>query len=171
MPALRFLYGRETRINQEEMGVNKKQEKALALILQGEKDGEVGKRVRVSRETVNRWKNHDEEFRAALLARQAELWNEHRIELRCIYQRAIEILMEALNSPNENVRIRAALAVAKFPAIQAYLKPEKEAENEEEFDMLEVLGLALNKLEAEGRGVQPKKDEEVKGFLTPPWKP
>lgn len=167
MPAPRPVYGGDTLINQEEMGVNKKQEKALGLILEGEKDGEVGKRVRVSRETVNRWKNHDEEFRAELLARQAELWNEHRIELRCVYQRAIEILMEALNSPNENVRIRAALAVAKFPAIQAHLKPEKPAA-EGGFSMLDILAEALDGLEKEGRGVQPKREEEVKGFLTLP---
>jgi len=50
------------------------------------------------------------------------------------------------------------LGIAKFPAIQAYLKHGKPA-GEENVDMLEIIGLAVNQLEAEGRGVQPKREE------------
>lgn len=60
------------------------------------------------------------------------------------------------------------LGIAKFPAIQAYLKHGKPA-GEENVDMLEIIGLAVNQLEAEGRGVTPKKDDETRGFLKTPW--
>ena len=55
------------------------------------------------------------------------------------------------------------VGIAKFPAIQAYLKPEKPAEEKGD-NMLEFLGMALKQLEEEGRGVQPKNLEGGTGL-------
>jgi len=111
---------------------NVKQEKAIELILRGETDGEVCKKIGTTRETVNKWRNHDPEFRSELSERRNQLWEQQRDELVAFYRQAIEILRQALNSPQENVRIRAALGIAKFPAIQAYLKPEIPAKEDYE---------------------------------------
>jgi len=146
--------------------MNDKQEQAITYLLQGKTEGFIAKKVQVARTTVSYWRNHNPDFRAELTARRNQLWEQHRDHLAVLYRQAIDILQEALNSPQENVRIRAALGIAKFPAIQAWLKPEKPAD-EEGIDMLEVLGLALNKLEAEGRGVQPKREEGEQRWLPP----
>ena len=151
------------------MTLNPKQDQALSLLLSGSTEAQVARKVRVARTTVSYWRNHDPDFRAELTARRNLLWEQHRDDLATLYRQAIDILRQALNSPQENVRIRAAIGIAKFPAIQSYLKPEKPAE-EEEIDMLEVLGFTLNQMEAEGRGVQPKREEGEQRQLPVPRK-
>ena len=97
------------------MTINPKQEHAIQYLLQGKTEAQIARQVRVSRTTVSYWRNHVPEFRAELTARRNQLWEQHRDELAGIYRQAIDILKDALNSPQENVRIRAALGIAKFP--------------------------------------------------------
>ena len=145
--------------------MNDKQEQAIQLILRGNTDGEVCKKIGTTRETVNKWRHHVPEFREELAARRAQLWEQQRDDLTALYQQAVDILRQALNSPQENVRIRAALGIAKFPSIQAHLKPEKLLP-EEEPSMLDLLAQALD-----GLDVTPKwLEKEERGSLPPPKK-
>lgn len=137
--------------------MNSKQDEALGLALMGKTDTEIARRVGVSRVTVNQWRNHDEDFMNELRTRRKQLWDRQREGLMVLCGKAMEVLGESLASPDEKVRIKAAMEVLRFPAIQEYLKSEKQAEEKEEFDMLDLLGEALGMLEAEGRCVTPRR--------------
>jgi len=50
--------------------LNTKQKLAIDLVLVGLSDREIAKRARVSRKTINTWRNHDEDFRALLAERR-----------------------------------------------------------------------------------------------------
>jgi hypothetical protein len=58
-------------ITDEEL--QRKQEQAVELIANGKTDVEVAKLTRVSRQTVNEWKNHDVEFQLDLQVRRREI--------------------------------------------------------------------------------------------------
>jgi len=143
----------------QEAGLNSKQDEALGLALMGKTDTEIARRVGVSRVTVNQWRNHDEDFVNELRNRRKQLWDRQREGLLVLCGKAMEVLGKSLASPDEKVRLRAAMELLRMPAIQENLMPEKQVEEKEEFDMLDLLGEALGTLEAEGRGVTPRREE------------
>ncbi len=54
-------------------GLTAKQRQAIELIAAGNTDTQVGAVVGVGRDTVNRWRNHDRDFKKALETHQAVL--------------------------------------------------------------------------------------------------
>ena len=82
--------------------------------------------------------------------------------------KAMEILEQSLAGADEKTRFRAAVELLRLPAMQEHLKPVKEAEDEEKIDMLDVLEQSLWMLEAQGRSVQPKREEGEQGRLEAP---
>ena len=54
------------------------QELAIASLMSGATDQEAAKAAGVSRETANRWRNHDPFFQAELNRRQQEIWESHK---------------------------------------------------------------------------------------------
>ena len=90
-----------------------KQEQALALILCGQPDGRIAQTLGVGRQTVNTWRNHDDDFRAALAARREALRDGTADALQALTTRAIHVLAEALQNENVYVRLKAAGLVLK----------------------------------------------------------
>lgn len=97
----------------DKTGLSIEQENALAFLILGKTDAEVAAAVGVTRQTVNGWRNHNAEFIAALNRQRAELWEGHRDALRSLAGRAVEVLHKALDSPNPNHRLAAAVHVLK----------------------------------------------------------
>jgi len=88
------------------------QELAAALIAQGYSDGEAAKIAKVSRQTLNGWKNHNEGFREAVEKAQAELWEDTRPRIRALCGKALDTLTRRLNEDD----LAAALGLLKVAA-------------------------------------------------------
>jgi transposase len=93
--------------------LNPKQEHALALVLSGKPDGEIAQTLGVGRQTVNHWRNHDDDFRAALAAQREALRDGTADALQALTHQAIRVLTEALNNENVYVRLKAAALILK----------------------------------------------------------
>lgn len=118
------------------MGLNKdglsdKQEMAIELVMCGMSDGEIAKRARVSRKTINTWRNQGEDFRAVLAERRKALHERHQDELSGLVSKAIGVMREAMREGDMLTRLRAAQAVLRTSGLQAAMKPEKPASREE----------------------------------------
>ena len=116
-----------------ETELSAKQERAIELALGGMKDGEIAKRVRVSRKTINIWRNQDEDFRIVLAKRRRELREQHHDELSGLVSEAIGVMREAMRESDMPTRLRAAQAVLRTAGLQAEMKKEKPLSKEEIF--------------------------------------
>ncbi len=87
---------------------------AIPHILAGKSDAQVAEAVGVARETVNRWRNHDEDFIQDELSqsRVAQV-NARVIALSSVNAKAIEVMEELLDSDDEQIRMRAAMHLLK----------------------------------------------------------
>lgn len=94
------------------------QENAIDLLIQGHSDREVAEAVKVSRQTVNQWRNHDAVFVAASNARRHEIWGSQAERLRNLVSKAVDVLSEGLNAEDEKVRLNAAIHILK--AVKLY---------------------------------------------------
>lgn len=91
---------------------------AVNLLALGKSDTETAQALRVSRQTVNEWKNHNEDFQRALRTAQREIWEESRMRLRALSSKAIDTLSEALEHHNSQIAIavlKTAIAMEKTP--------------------------------------------------------
>jgi len=114
-----------------EMRLSSKQEKAVALVLSGKHDGEIATLIGVARKTVNRWRNHDDGFRAAL-ARQREAMREETADaLQGLTAKATRVLAEAMEDENAHVRLKAAGLVLKLCERQEKRRKEVGVDREE----------------------------------------
>jgi len=88
---------------------------AVDCLVSGMTDAETAEAVGVGRQTVNAWKNHSAEFRAALNARRADVWGAAGDRLRSLVPKAVTVLETALDGPIPDPRI--ALDVLKLAGI------------------------------------------------------
>jgi len=88
--------------------LNDKQSLAISLIILGQNDSEVAGKVKVTRQTVNKWKNRFPEFIATLNATRLSLWDSQIERLRKLLPEAVSILQEELKDENPKVRRDAA---------------------------------------------------------------
>jgi len=122
----------------DESELSAKQERAIELALQGMKDGEIAKRVRVSRKTINSWRNQDEDFRVELAKRRRTLHERHQNELSGLVSEAIGVMREAMREHDMLTRLRAAQAVLRTAGLQVVMKKEKPLSKDE--ILFEILG-------------------------------
>ena len=108
-----------------------KQEMALGLVMCGMNDGDIAKRAGVSRQTVNTWRNHDEDFRALLANHRKALRDRHQDELSGLVSEAIGVMREAIQEGDMPSRLWAAHAVLRMLGLQAALPMEKQPSGEE----------------------------------------
>jgi hypothetical protein len=94
-------------------GLSQKQIQALPLIAPGLTDEAVAESVGVTRQTVNKWKNHDLEFKDFLDYERVQLWQSYQDRSRALFPKALKILEDSLESENERIRVTVALAIFK----------------------------------------------------------
>jgi len=112
-------------------GLSDKQEMALELAMSGMKDGEIAKRVGVSRQWVNKWRNQDTDFMYALQMRRQLMREKHMDSLSQLIEKSIEIVNEALEKGDEQTKLKAAMYVLKISGLQGYARPGKPMTKEE----------------------------------------
>ena len=88
--------------------LNSKQIKAIPLLVTGMSDNEVAEQVGVSRQTVNKWKNQDDDFIYELNKQRSEIWNQFGDLYRSLIPKAIKTLEECLDSEDPKMRLGAA---------------------------------------------------------------
>jgi len=149
--------------------LQRKQELAVELIANGKTDVEVAKVIRVSRQTVNEWKNHDVEFQLDLKVRRREIIFGMRDKMNELVMTSMGIIQKNLESKNPKVQLNVAIQIMKMATRMGIGRDETDKEFQErdrKFTMV-VLNEALKdnelvKLYSKGEG---KKDELKKPGL------
>ena len=96
------------------------QRQAIALLLEGKRDAEVGEALGVTRETVNRWRNGDDAFTVELNKARRELWGGHMERLRSLVGRALEELERELGCEHAHqVAVQILKAVGLYGNVPA----------------------------------------------------
>jgi hypothetical protein len=91
-----------------------RQQRALNALLAGLDDTAAAAAANVQRPTLNKWKNHDPDFIAALNLARADLADGFLDGLRALYVDAVSVIRDALDAENPPaVRLRAAEAIIK----------------------------------------------------------
>jgi len=108
----------------QESGLTQKQYNAIDAILAGATDQEAAKRCRVSRQTVNGWKNNDPEFIAELNQRRELLQEMHFDKLQSVIGKALQVLADDLDSDIPQWKRETAFHVLK--TVSVYLKHAKQ---------------------------------------------
>jgi hypothetical protein len=82
------------------------QQLVISALLSGKTDREAAMVAGVSRETVNRWRNHDPFFQAELNQRQQEIWESYKIGLQALIGDALQTISRAVrNNPTIAMKI------------------------------------------------------------------
>lgn len=126
--------------------LNEKQELALHLVLEGLTDSQIAEQVGVSRQRVNIWRNQDIAFMQALEERKRVLREVHLGQLMHMIGKAMEVVREAMDTGNEQTRLKAAMYVLKLAGLQERGKTEDKDRGKE------ALLQALNEI-ADERGL------------------
>ena len=99
--------------------------KAIDLMLQGQRDGEIAKTLKVQRQTINGWRNHDEDFREAFDQARRQSWEDSQERLRLLCARAIDTLNRSLDEDNVQAALGVLKVAAAFERIPSTDAPEK----------------------------------------------
>jgi AcrR family transcriptional regulator len=108
-----------------------KQEMALELVICGMNDGDIAKRAGVSRQTINTWRNHDEDFRMLLAERRVALHEQYLGELNGLVSEAISVMRDAIRKGDLLTRLWAAHAVLRMLGLQSAVPTQKQPSGEE----------------------------------------
>jgi len=131
----------------QETAITTKQELALELALAGLSDTAISKKLALSRQTVNFWRNQDPAFRNELESRRAALRAMHLDRLGGLAADAIAVLRDALNSPSEPIRLRAAAMILRALGLD---QPARADASPGELELLmTVLSQAINETSRE----------------------
>jgi hypothetical protein len=105
-----------------------KQKSAIKLIILGCNDQEIARRVRVSRETVCNWRNHNPAFIAELNTQCQDLWQANTNRLRLLMETAIEVLeQDMVKYSDRSSRQRAAVHILRSAGMYGkHLQPQGE---------------------------------------------
>ena len=88
-----------------------KQQQAISLLLSYKNDTEVAQELGVARQTVNTWKNKNQDFATELDRQQQELNQENQLQLSGLVGQSIQVLRQSLESENERLRQLTAVHV------------------------------------------------------------
>ena len=125
----------------DEDKLNEKQEMAIELALTGMSDGEIAKRIKVSRQWVNGWRNHNTVFIDALEERRRTLRERNQDSVIGLVEKAVEVVKNALEDADPKIRLQAAKLVLNTAALKDSMKEKPEVNEVEE--SLRKLGEAM----------------------------
>jgi DNA-binding CsgD family transcriptional regulator len=128
-----------------------KQEKAVEYMLAGASDSEIAKKLKVTRQTVNYWRNQDFDFIYELQMRRNQLWEGYRDKLSDLYKMAVEEVKKSFKSKDPKTRLQVAMQILRLPALQENLKSkaptDRKTIEKERFDS--ALHIALSEVTEE----------------------
>jgi DNA-binding CsgD family transcriptional regulator len=114
-----------------------KQKKAVEYMLAGTSDTEIAKKLNVTRQTVNYWRNQDLDFIYELQIRRSQIWESCRDELIDLYKEAIQEIKKSLKNKDPKIRLQVSMQIVRLPVIQDNLKnkalPDPKTIEEERF--------------------------------------
>jgi transposase-like protein len=91
--------------------LDEKQERALEMIILGERDVDIAATLGINRTTIYRWRKYDVQFMRALDERQALMREMAQNGLLELTEGALEAVREALKDKDNRVRLQAARLV------------------------------------------------------------
>lgn len=89
------------------------QYRAISLLLQGKTQSYVASELGVTRRSVSNWMEVGSLVREIYMRRKHDLWEASMQQVSRIYEKAIRVTEDALDSPDEKIRLRAASMVLK----------------------------------------------------------
>jgi len=87
---------------------------AVEMIVRGHTIANISRHLRVHRNTIRRWLNHDTDFKIRLRQRREEIWAATNDRLRTTLARAAIVLDNQVASDNPNTAFRAAYAMLQL---------------------------------------------------------
>jgi len=113
LECMKQLLSNELSVDAGPYGLTDDQIRAIPLIVEGNTDAEVAKAIGKTRETVNRWRNHDEDFKRELKAARNVYHDAQIAAVSARAQKAIDVLDELLDSDDERIRLQAVSLLLK----------------------------------------------------------
>ena len=95
---------------------------AIDLLIQGKSDRETAEALGMARETINKWKNLNQDFKAILHQRRGEIWKDQLTRLRDLADKAISVLAEDLETEDRRLRQNAAIHILKSVGIYGMME-------------------------------------------------
>lgn len=120
---------------------------AIELMLQGLNDSQVANQVGVSRQWVNNWRNHDEEFIKTLQHRRRIIQEIHTNQLMHLVEISLTIIKEELSKADNKIKLKTALQIIKISGIQYY--PKTIQDNNQDELIRKALIEALDEIEGD----------------------
>jgi hypothetical protein len=94
--------------------LNEKQALAVELAVRGISDVEIAKKIGVSRQIINSWRNHDAGFMYALATRRQALREKQQDRLNALVDKSIRIVELALEKGDEKTQLQTAMFVLRL---------------------------------------------------------
>ena len=137
---------KESAMREDDNGLSGKKKMAIELVMSGMSDREIAERTDKSRQTIHRWRNHDQDFRAQLAERRKATREQHQDELSGLVSEAIGVMREAMREGAMTTRLRSAQAVLRMSGLQATMQTENVPTKEEIFneflnERIEIVGV------------------------------
>ncbi len=99
-----------------------KQETAIEMMLDGRTDLEISHRLKMRRQTINEWRNHNMDFIYELQMRRNQLWEKHRDKMSRAVEKAFDILIKNLDNKDEKIQLAVAMQLVRMTGVQENLK-------------------------------------------------
>ena len=77
------------------------QEIAVEMMMDGKTDLEISQRLKMRRQTINEWRNHNLDFINELQTRRYQVWEKQRDKLSRAVDKAFDILIKNLDNKDE----------------------------------------------------------------------
>ena len=98
------------------------QQNAIDLLITGISDQEVATKVGVVRQTVAKWRLYHPEFMAELGRRREEVWGFSADKIRSLLPRAIEVVEQTIDDPQNPDRLKLSVEILKQSGIFGIFK-------------------------------------------------
>ncbi len=89
------------------------------MMLEGISDGDIAQKIGVTRQTVNHWRNRDENFKRVLITERQEVWQAVKSEMSAMYTEALGVLRKHLKSKDPKLQLKAAMQVLNLHDLKA----------------------------------------------------
>jgi hypothetical protein len=107
----------EARIKTQLITLSIGQMNAIDLLITGASDREVAEKIGISRQTVTNWRLYHPAFQAELGRRREEVWGLSADKMRTLLPRALAILEETFDNPQNPDRLKLAVEIVKQSGI------------------------------------------------------